>query len=71
MKRKCANPYCKIMITSAQVACPRDWWSLPGEIRHEVLAAYRGRGKDARRHLVAVGTAVKWFRANLDPAVTP
>lgn len=51
-------------IPHAQLSCKPCWFRLPRPLRREVDAAYRIRGRDTRRHLLAVGAASRWWRAN-------
>jgi len=68
--RPCGHPACATEVSVTKIGCPVHWWALPEPIRHEVTVAYYHRAKDHRRHLVAVGEAIKWWRAQLPKATT-
>jgi hypothetical protein len=57
-----ACPGCGTPVGRALLACRTCWFQLPKPIRDEVNAAYRQRGQDARRHLLAVVEASRYLR---------
>lgn len=61
--RPCGYPSCGVEIDRSKIGCPHHWWKLPPAIRTEVEMAYRFRARDSRRHLIAVGEAMRWWRA--------
>lgn len=65
---ECPHPVCDVEVSATKLGCPPHWWQLPTELRHEVTVSYRFRAKSPearRRHLVAVGAAVRWWRASV------
>jgi hypothetical protein len=52
---------CGAQIARNKLACPADWFRLPGDLRQAVTDNYR-RNPDA--HFAAVRDAVDWYAAN-------
>ncbi len=62
---------CGARVPHHRLACPSCWYRLPLALRDEVNSAWRARGRDPRRHQLALREATAWYRANpLNPQGT-
>lgn len=61
---ECPAPGCDQQITAERLACPRDWYRLPFELRSRIWRAYRKREADPDTHRAVIAEAVEWFEAN-------
>lgn len=59
---KCPTPGCTKEIPAHQLACTRDWFRLPVELRNRINKAWHGGDRDA--HSIALREALRWYQEN-------
>lgn len=66
-------PACRMPgVPRSRLACPADWYRLPGPLRDAVWRGYRARPRDnGESHMAALTAALAWYRANPVPRWTP
>jgi hypothetical protein len=59
-RHQCPRRGCRVQVDYEELACTRDWYSLPKPIRDAVTRTYnRGLGLGTPEHNAAVKTAIK------------
>jgi len=59
-EHQCPRRGCRVMVPYEQLACKRDWYSLPKPIRDAVTRTYkRGLGIGTTEHNAAVAAAIR------------
>lgn len=61
---ECPRPGCDAQVRRSMLACPRDWFALPTNLRNRVWAAYRGPGPGSPEHTAVIVEAIRWWRDN-------
>lgn len=55
---------CGKQIPQQRLSCQLDWYRLPRELRDEINAAYRNRGRNRLAHVRALQKAYAWYHGN-------
>lgn len=58
---QCPAPNCTANVPQNMLACRRDWYRLPREVRNRVWAAWYGPGPGSDEHNAAVAEATAWY----------